>query len=283
MQKIILAAVLGLMLPGIARAENDRMNLVVGFAAGGTSSVAARFVAEAVENLTGVSVLVENRPGAGGVLAAEWVRQQKDSKTLFFMSSTSALKIAPDSGLVPVGVIASYDYVAVAKKDAPRALAEYMRAAERDEVLRNVATAGSGSIPHLAGTKLFSDHGITMTHVPFRGSAPAMQSVLGGHVAMTIVPFPDFIGFKDELNVVARTGDGIAVAGWMGIFAPPGTSRGEIQRLAEIFQRASTSAKEKLESFGFRPEWRSDSELQAIHENDVRTWMPVAATLGVKP
>ena len=263
--------------------DRDPLTLVVGFAAGGTSSVAARFVAEGVENTYGISVIVENRPGAGGAIAAEWVKQQKGSKTLLFMSSTSSLKVSPDAGLVPVGVVATYSYVAVVKKDKAANLREYMDAAQRSDPLRTVATAGAGSIPHLIGAELFNEYGkgVSMVHVPYSGSAPAILGVLSGHVALAIVPFPDFVPFKEMLHVIAETADGIHTDGWIGIFAPPGTSHEEVRRLTDIFRPSSDAAQKKLESVGFNQRWRPAFILQRFHKRDNARWL--LETLGVKP
>jgi tripartite-type tricarboxylate transporter receptor subunit TctC len=197
------------MLSSPALPHDGQITLVVGFAAGGTSSTAARIFAESVEQITRSSTVVENRPGAGGAIAADWVLRQKGTQTLLFMSSTSSLKTSPQSGLVPIGVLATFSYVAVTKRDSPGSLAVYMNGASREEKYRTVATAGAGSIPHLIGAKLFSDYGVPMVHVPYQGSAPAILSVAGGHVAVAIVPFPDFIPFQDSLRILAQTGSGL--------------------------------------------------------------------------
>jgi tripartite-type tricarboxylate transporter receptor subunit TctC len=271
------------MLSSPARSSEGQITLVVGFAAGGTSSTAARIVAESVEQITRASTVVENRSGAGGAIAADWVLRQKGTQTLLFMSSTSSLKISPQSGLVPIGILATFRYVAVTKKDAPAHLAEYMKEASREEKYRTVATAGAGSIPHLIGTKLFNDFAVPMVHVPYQGSAPAILSVAGGHVALAIVPFPDFIPFRDSLRIVAQTGSGFDAEGWVGIFAPPEASSGEVARLSEIFRQASRRSVEKLRNVGFDQVWRPGSEAGAMHEKDYAQWQPVLKMLGVQP
>lgn len=280
---LILVASLLLQGPVASSADVGQLNIVVGFATGGTSSTAARIIAESVEAITGSSVMVENRPGAGGLIAAEWVRQQTGSPTLLFMSSTSVAKIPPSLGLVPVGVVASYSFVAAARKDGPANLDEYMKAAKQDAALRFAATAGAGSIAHLIGVKLFKDYGVSMTHVPFQGSAPAIRDVLGGHIPLAVVPYPDFIAFKDQLRVIAETGRGIRTDGWVAIFAPPNTSAQEVGRLAGIFQKASVRSKEKLERVGFRQSWRAGDELRSMYESEYAEWLPMLDTLGIKP
>ena len=281
----LLILVASLLLQGSVALSADvgQLNIIVGFAAGGTSSTAARIIAESVEVITGNTVMVENRPGAGGFIAAEWVRQQMGSRTLLFMSSTSVAKIPPNLRLVPVGVVASYSFVAAAKKDGPANLDEYMKAAKQDTALRFVATAGAGSVAHLIGVKLFKDYGVSMTHVPFQGSAPAIRDVLGGHVPLAVVPYPDFIAFKDQLRVIAETGHGIRTDGWVAIFASPNTSAQEVDHLAGIFQKASVRSKEKLERVGFRQSWKTGNELQSMYESEYAEWLPMLGGLGIQP
>ena len=86
------------MLSSPALSNDGQITLVVGFAAGGTSSTAARILAESIEHMTRSSTVVENRPGAGGAIAADWVLRQRGTQTLLFMSSTSSLKTSPQSG-----------------------------------------------------------------------------------------------------------------------------------------------------------------------------------------
>ncbi|WP_375763202.1 Bug family tripartite tricarboxylate transporter substrate binding protein [Bradyrhizobium sp. Pha-3] len=278
---LFLAALVMLSSPALP--NDGQITLVVGFAAGGTSSTAARIVAEAAEQMARTSTIVENRPGAGGAIAADWILRQKGTRTLLFMSSTSSLRTSPQSGLVPIGILATFSYVAVTRKDAAAHLAEYMQTASREEKYRTVATAGAGSIPHLIGTKLFSDYGVPMVHVPYQGSAPAILSVLGGHVAVAIVPFPDFLPFQDSLRILAQTGSGIETEGWVGIFAPPGTSAEEVSRLSEIVRQASQRSQEKLQNVGFKQVWRSGAEARAMHEKDYTQWTPILKVLGIQP
>jgi tripartite-type tricarboxylate transporter receptor subunit TctC len=261
----------------------DDLTLVVGFSPGGTSSVAARFIGESLETIIGSRVVVENRPGASGALAAEWVRRQTNSGILLFMSSTSLLNVPMETGLVPIALIATFKYVAAVGKQVPGTLSDYFDMARRDDSLRNVATAGAGSIPHLIGMKLFRDRGVPMVHIPYTGSAQAILSVISGQVAMAIVPNPDVLGYRDATNIVAETGKGIGATGWIGIFAPPGTSLAEVHRLSEIFRLSSEKSKKKLEDAGFDQVWKSDTDLQQIHQDDYALWLPELERLGIKP
>jgi tripartite-type tricarboxylate transporter receptor subunit TctC len=165
--------------------------------------------------------------------------------------------------------------------DAPAHIAEYMTGASREEKYRTVATGGGRSIPHLIGTRLFNDYGVEMVHVPYQGSAPAILSVVGDHVALAIVPFPDFLPFQDSLRVLVKTGSGIETEGWIGIFAPPETSSEEVARLSEIFRQASEQSREQLQKVGFQQVWRSGAEARAMHEKDYAQWQPFLKMLDL--
>ena len=281
--RFLLVAALGIQ--SAMASDNGSLTLVVGFAPGGTSSVAARFIADSIEKVAGIKVIVENRPGAGGSLAANWVRRQVGTKTLFFMAGTSVPKIPPAPDLVPVALVATSKFVAVASKNAPATLPEYLDAARRNDLLRNVATPGAGSVPHLIGEKLFRDAGMSMEHIPYQGASPAILSVVSGHVSLAIVPYPDFVAFTDRLRVVAETGKEFEAEYWSGIFAPLGISEVEIQRLAEIFRKAASSERfrEQLEKVGLQPTWKPAAELRRIHEKDWARWKPELERLGIKP
>ena len=260
----------------------DTMTLVVGFAPGGTSSVLARFIAHAIEESFDMTVVVENKPGAGGEIAADWVKRQKENQTLLFMSSTSVLKVSPD-GLVPIGILATFSYVAVPRSDAPKTLTEYMTDTKRNDSLRSVATAGAGSVPHLIGEKLFQQNGVKMEHIPFQGSAPAISAVAGKHVGMAVVPMPDFVPFRDKLDVIAETGRGIETEGWIGILAASGIPPEKVASLTNLFQRASKETAGQLGQFGFRSTWRSADELRKIHAREYAEGRATFKLLGVSP
>jgi tripartite-type tricarboxylate transporter receptor subunit TctC len=282
MRRKTLFAAVALILQVAPTEARDAMTLVVGFAPGGTSSVAARFIAHAIEKFSEMTIVVENKPGAGGEIAADWVKRQKEDQTLLFMSSTSVLKVSPD-GLVPIGMLATFSYVAVPRSDAPKTLIEYMTATKRNDSLRSVATAGAGSVPHLIGERLFQKNGVKMEHIPFQGSAPAISAVAGKHVGMAIVPAPDFVPFRDKLDVIAETGSGIETEGWIGILAPSGVAPEKVASLTALFQRASKETAGQLAQFGFRSTWRSADEMRKIHAREYADGRATFKSLGISP
>ena len=267
--------------PSIAQVRD--LTLVVGFAAGGTSSTAARILADSAATIEGTNVVVENIPTAGGKLAASRVMQNESSRILLAMSATSLLRIPPDIGLVPVGIFAQYKYVVVTRKGASLDLQAYMAAAKLDKRPRNVGTAGAGSVAHLIAEKLFEEHGVRMIHVPYPGSASAIRDVLGEHIDMGVVPMPDATAQLVNLEILAESGKGIPVEGWMGLYAPPVTTQGESVRLGVLFEQASARSRENLKRVGFEGVWLSGLELRRTHERDYAQLYPILRKLGIEP
>jgi tripartite-type tricarboxylate transporter receptor subunit TctC len=259
----------------------DNITLVVGFAAGGTSSSAARVILEPLSRVSGKRVLVENRPGAGGLIAAKYVASQRPEQgVLLFMSSSSAVRVPAELGLVPVALVATYEYVIVRRGDS--ALDEYFAAARKDRSLQSVGTPGAGSTPHLFMAKLFREREVPMLHVPYQGGAPAILAVLAGEVALAAVPYPDFLGFKDTLSILAKTGNGFSTGGWMGVFAPPGTTPQEVVRLASWLQVASEASKDAFARIGFAQSYRPGNDLGRIYSDYRAELFPELDLQGVK-
>jgi len=281
--RVLIALLIACTCATSSTAQVRDLTLVVGFAAGGTSSTAARILADSAATIEGTNVVVENIPTAGGKLAAYRVVHSDSSRMLLVMSATSLLRIPPDLGLVPVGIFAQYKYVVVTLKGTSLDLKAYMAAAKLDKRPRNVGTAGAGSVAHLIGEKLFEEHGVRMIHVPYPGSAPAIRDVLGGHVDMAVVPVPDAIAQEANLQILAESGKGIPVEGWMGLYAPRVTPQDNAARLAVLFQQASLRSRENLKRVGFEGVWLSALELRRTHERDYAQLYPMLQKLGVEP
>lgn len=267
---------------GPARAESGPTSIVVAFSAGGTSWTIARILADSLERSTKSTVLVDPRPGASGLLAAAYVKHQPhDGKTLLLMASASTLAIPPSKDWDYVGRVAAYKYMFVTQKGLPSTLESYFAAAKRDEKLRSLGSSGAGTLPHLIAEKLFADHGIRMVHVPYKGSAPAIQDVVGGHLASALVPYTDMIPWKDSVQVIARSGKEIAEEGWMGIFVPAGLPKATLAKLQAQFEAATTDSKDALIRLGFEPAWQSGEVLARTHRAEYERYKPLADSLGI--
>lgn len=190
------AAVLGLIVPAQAGAQaypSKPVKLVVAYAAGGTIDLAARRLADELGTELGQPVVVENRGGANGIPASEFVaRSAPDGHTILFTSvpahagNKSAYKKLPYDTLndfIPVTVLAYQPLVLVAHPSLPaNNISELIKLAKERPGRISYASFGTGGLAHLAGVQLNLLGGTTMTHVPYKGGGPALADVLGGHV-----------------------------------------------------------------------------------------------------
>ncbi len=184
-----------------AQAQGSKpITLVVGFAPGGTSSIVAHYLAEGVQARLKTAVIVENKPGAGGLVAADFVKKQApDGATVLVFSSTTLMKFPPTPELVPIGQVATFDYIFAAGAAArAETVGEYLEAARADPALRTYASPGPGTLPHLIVEALAQQANVPLVVVQFRGSAPAALNVLGGHVPAAMLPLPDYLPHRDK-------------------------------------------------------------------------------------
>src|SRR5262245_48697154 len=147
--RVLVALLIACTCVALSNAQTRDLTFVVRFAAGGTSSTAARILGDSPAPIEGDNALGDNLPTAARKLAASRVMQSESSQMRLVMSATSLLRIPPDIGLVPVGIFAKYKYVLATRRGASLNLLAYMAAARRDKRPRNVATAGAGSVAHL--------------------------------------------------------------------------------------------------------------------------------------
>lgn len=213
------AAAAGL-LPVVSRAQtfpSKQLRLLVGFAAGGGGDIVARILAQELTKSGGLSVIVDNKPGAGGNLATrEMLRAPADGHTIM-LANVGVLAVNPyamkDAGydprdIAPVCLAVDFSNVLVVHPSVPaRSLAEYLALAKPPNGM-NYGTSGVGGAGHLAGELLKSRSGAQLNHVPFRGGGPAMNDLLAGHVPSLIASAPTATGFMREgrIRALAVTG-----------------------------------------------------------------------------
>ena len=269
----LMATAMTLILMGSADAQQKTtwpagqpIKIMVGFPAGGASDVMARLIANKLSQGLGVTVIVENRPGAAGTFAASvTAKSAPDGYTLLLASptaitlapSTLADKISydPDKDLVPISMVAKYPLFLVANpKLGIKTVAELVQKAKANPGKVNFASFGVVTSGGLAVEQLKMKAGINVQHVPFNGSAPALQALMGGHVDVmfdtAVTALPNMRGGKlvglgvasparsplaPELPTVAEAVPGFEADSWNGLMAPTGTPVAVIARLqAEV-------------------------------------------------
>ncbi|WP_439594308.1 Bug family tripartite tricarboxylate transporter substrate binding protein [Falsiroseomonas sp.] len=245
------------------------VRLLVGFAPGGFTDIVARAVAEQYTALLGQNFVIENRSGASGTIAADAVaKAPADGSVLLFGHSTpnavaaalfSNLPYDPLRDLTPVAQIAVHPHLLVVPAASPyRTTAELIAAAKARPGAISFSSAGIGSVHHLACGLLAQKAGVEFTHVPYRGSAPAMADLIAGRVDMTIDGISAMAPLIEEgkvralaagtLERIARYPDlttlqeqgygEIDAMSWVGVFGPPGLPAEIVQALSQAADQA---------------------------------------------
>ncbi len=245
------------------------VRLLVGFAPGGFADIVARVMAEQYAAIFGQPFVVENRTGASGTIAtAAAAKAAPDGYTLLLGHSTpnavaaalyANLPYDPVRDLTPIAQIASHPHMLVVPAASPfRSTADLVAAAKADPGKITYASSGIGSVHHIASAMFAQKAGIELTHVPYRGSAPAMADLIAGRVSMEIdgvgAVAPQIADGKlrplaagtlaripryPDLPTLQEQGYGeIDAMSWVGLFGPPGLPQPIAARLAEATTRA---------------------------------------------
>ena len=247
------------------------VRLLVGFAAGGTSDTLARRIAERMRDDYADNVLVENRTGAGGQLAVAALRQAAaDGSTLLLTPASmlvvypytyTSLPYRPLEDVLPVSVAASFPFGFGVGPRVPATVTDvqgFLDWARRNPAAANVASPGAGSMPHLIIALLAKAAGIELEHIAYRGSAPALQELQGGHVAAMSSPVGDYLSHLKSgrlrllaVSGTARSAFAPAVATyaeqgfpelnmreWFGVFLPGGAGEALANQAYAALRRA---------------------------------------------
>jgi tripartite-type tricarboxylate transporter receptor subunit TctC len=245
------------------------VRLVVGFAPGGAADTVARALQEPLTRALGQPVVVDNRPGAGSSIAADHVAKSAPDGYTFLIASPSSILVnplllpragfQPLKDLAPISLVSSSPLIlAVNPGIGVGSVKELIAHAKKNPGKLNFATSGTGSAPHLAAVLFQRLAGVDMTHIPFKGGAPAVQSVLAGDTQLSFATPPSVLplvqaGRLRALAVTSRAATplvpgvpGMAEAGlpdyeisfWYGFFVPAGTSPEVVRKLFDATSRA---------------------------------------------
>lgn len=251
-----------------ARAQDPTI-LVVGFSPGGTSSIAAHVIANSLSIRLRETVVVENKAGVGGAVAAEYVARSGSDKTYLFLSSNSIVRVSPSLGLVPVGIIATFPYAQLIQKKH-RNLRSFLEVAKVDSKIATFGSAGVASVAHLLAAKLLADVGLDAVHVPYKGSADVVAAVLGGHIGLASVPAPDIPAGSELIDVAPERR---VTDGWVALFAPPNVSAASYAAVSTHLSMAIKDAAGALETHGFAAHAAAAPELQQRYMHEHALWL----------
>jgi tripartite-type tricarboxylate transporter receptor subunit TctC len=291
------------------------MRLVVPFAAGGPTDVMARLVAAKMAENLGQQIVVENKLGAGGTIAAtEVARSAPDGYTLMFHNvSTAAInlhlykKLAydPVRDFQPISRLADIPNVMILNKDLPaKNLREFIAYAKANPGKLNYASSGNGTILHLSGELFKQMTGIEMAHVPYKGSAPATVDLMGGTITMLFDNMPGQVENIRGGKVVAlgvTTGVRVPIlpeiptlaeaglpefknASWFSFYAKGGTPREVIRKLESEAIRAvhDPAITARIRTLGAIPVASTADELDKFWKAEIEYWRPIVARLNLQ-
>jgi tripartite-type tricarboxylate transporter receptor subunit TctC len=291
------------------------IRMILAFPPGGPTDINARIFAAKLSEQLGQQVVVENKPGAGGNLAAaEAARANADGYTLFY--NTSAISIAPalyskigyDPVLdfAPVALTATVPLVLAVNPGVPaKSVKEFVAYAKANPGKLNYASSGSGTITHLASALFTAQMGIPMQHIPYKGSAPALVDVVGGQTQMmidtinTVVPYvrdnrlralaiaitrrsallPDVPTLEEAAGL-----PGFEMSAWQGIVVPAATPREIVAKLNTEVNRAAHNAdlRQRLSAQGTEILGGTSEEYAAYIRLELARWSKVARDAGAK-
>jgi tripartite-type tricarboxylate transporter receptor subunit TctC len=316
MNKLIIASLIGTVSSlSFAQAyPNKPVKLVVGFAPGGAADYVARSISEPLGRALGQTIIVENKAGGGSSIAANSVAKATPDGYTILIASPSSISVNPTLNpkigytakeLAPISKITSSPLVVAANISlGVNTLQDLVAKAKKQPGVLNYATSGNGSAPHL-GAALFSQiAGVDMVHIPFKGGAPAVQSVIAGDTQLTFGTPPSVLpmiqaGRLKALAVTQRDNSpmfpgipGTKEAGlpdyniefWYGLFAPANTPAPILKKLFEAIQTAMADPKVKaaLAREGTDADVsKSPEQFNSFLNEDAKFWVKLVKSAGV--
>lgn len=301
--------------PANAQGDRPAVRILVGFPAGGTIDLVARILAEHLKDELGATVIVDSRPGAGGQLAAQALKQAApDGRTLLLSPDHTMVMLPltvktpgfqPLADFAPIGQVARYPGAfAVASSAKARTLDEFFTWAKANAGQGNVGVPAPGSIPQFIVNVLGQQSKASLVAVPYRGSAPLVQDLMGGQIAAGTTALGDFVEphAAGKLRVIAVLGQKRSPAMpdiptfaeqgykvdweyWLGLFAPAQTPPPEVQKINAALGRvlARPDVRERLQKIVFEPAYGSPEDLTRLIRAGTAFWEPVVRSSGWVP
>ncbi|WP_165982235.1 Bug family tripartite tricarboxylate transporter substrate binding protein [Dankookia rubra] len=291
------------------------IRIVVGFPPGGGSDLVARPLAQKMQPVLGQSILVENRGGANGNLGlAEVAKSAPDGYTIGHVNN-SVIAVNPllyanlpfDAArdFTPVGTVTAGALFVMVPAELPaRDLRELVALARAKPGQLNFGSGGAGGVTHLGFELLRKQTGVEIVHIPYRGSAPALQDMLGGRIQLMIDGFNlakaqvdagrvraiAFLGqdrhpaLPNVLTAVEQGFPGLVVPGWQGFIAPAGTPEPVLARLEEAFRMAvaDPEIQANFMAQGTLAVFRGRAEMARMIREETARWAPIIQELGIR-
>ena len=292
------------------------ITLVIPFAPGGSTTIVGRGVAEKMSALLGEKIIVDNRPGAGGTVGTRAVAKSEPDGYTLLLGYTGTLAIGPSlykkagydprKDFAPVGMIGNAPNSLVVNPSFPaKTLVELIAHAKANPGKVNFGSAGAGTASHITGEYFARSAGITLVHIPYKGTGPVLTDLLGGHIPMAFAPIPAShsnvaagklralavtsttrSGLLPDVPTIAESGiPGFDASLYYGLAAPAGTPRPIIDKLNKALRdaHASDEVKRQLGNDGTEITPGSPEDYAALIDKDEKKWAQLVKASGVEP
>ena len=323
-RRTLMAIAAAVALPGAALAQGNwptkPVRIVVPFAPGGTTDILARVLAPELSKAFGQQFIVDNRGGAGGNIGADHVAKADPDGYTLLMGTVgthginkalySKLPYDPQKDFAPITLVAGVPNVMVmnaarAKELGINTVPDFIRYAKANPGKLNMASSGNGTSIHLAGELFKAQTGVFMTHIPYRGSGPAMRDLIGGTMDVMYDNLPSAMPHiqAGSLKAFAVTSDvrsqalpdiptvaeaaklpGFEASSWFGMLAPAGTPPEIVARLQTEIAKALKlpEINTRLAGLGAIPSGNTPQEFARLIDSEIAKWAPVVKAAGAK-
>jgi tripartite-type tricarboxylate transporter receptor subunit TctC len=288
--------------------------IIVGFAAGGGTDVVARLLAEALRGTYAATVIVENKPGAAARVGIEYVKNAEPDGSVMLFTPDFPMTVYPFSfralnydpvrdfaAVAPVTRSMLTYNIGPAVPEAVRTLADFVAWCRANPERAAYATTAAGGTPHFVGMMLASSAGLAMTPVHYRGGAPALADLLGGHVPASVNPVSEILSFAKagtvrtlavtgsrrsaflpDVPTMRESGYEVVIDSWTGLFMPARTSAVIVTALNTEIGQVLRSPRmiELLAKEGNEPALQTPAEFASAIAADLRRWGPVVKASG---
>ncbi len=291
------------------------IKVIIGFSAGGPLDAHMRLLVEKLQSILGQPVIIDFKPGAGGVLGAQFVAQSQPDGYTILLANTGTMVINPAvyskssydtlKDFQPIARTAQQPLALIVNKDLPvNSLKEFIAYAKANPNDVNYGSAGNGGISHLVPEMLKSETGISMTHIPFKGSAPAFTDLIAGHVQFMAESLPQAANYakQGKLKALAITSakrnpvlpntptvieTGVAnieVVGFYGMLGPKGMLPETVNKLSLAFKEAleSPEVQKRMIDQGADPAYLNSDQFTKFLATEIPRWAKAVKEAGAK-
>ncbi len=290
------------------------VTLVVPFAAGGNTDGIARMVGQRLSDAFGRPFVIENRPGAGGAIAADLVAKAPADGYTMLIAALPVMAVVPAINKVrydslkdfaPISNVATNPFALVVNKDLPiKSLQEFVEYVRQRKGQLSYGSAGVGSLNHLSMALFLKQAGLEMIHVPYKGNAPALADVVAGHIPAMFSNLSDalpqansgtvkmLVVSSDQRSLLAKDIPTVAESGfpnfkvltWNGLMAPAATPKAIVDKAAQELAKAVQEPKfrEQLIAFGADPLGDTPEQFKVSLAKDIATWAEAVDVAGAK-